>query len=271
MSTLLLVGTGLIGGSFALAARKQGLFDNVAGIDLDPGALADAMACGVIDGTELQSAPAAICVAVPTSQIAGCVAQMAARHAGVPIFDVGSVKIPIIESLRAGGELPARYVPCHPVAGSEQHGARAARADLFEHRSVVITPVAETDRTAVDTVAALWRAIGAHVSENEPEVHDRIVAVTSHLPNLLAFALMEVVAEIDDADMRVHAGTGFRDFSRIAGSDPAVWSDILHENRESIRMWASKLIERLTIDEDKNALEARIANARTMRSRLDDG
>jgi prephenate dehydrogenase len=268
VSTLVLVGTGLIGGSFALAARDRGLFDKIIGIDRDSAALAEAQAAGVIDGTKVDGNPAAICVAVPTGQIADCVAQMAACHTGVPLFDVGSVKTPIIESLRARGVLPSCYVPCHPIAGSERRGVTAARADMFEGRSIVITPVYETARTVVNVVGDWWRRIGGEVAECDPGKHDRIVAATSHLPHLVAFALMEVLADVDAADLRTHIGAGFLDFSRIALSDPIVWSDILYDNRELIRAWAEKLLERVSIDADKDVLKRRIERARALRNKL---
>ena len=269
MSTLLLVGTGLIGGSFALAARRRGLFDRVDGIDTDMAALAEARACGVVDAPGPEVRPDAVCVATPASHIAACVEEMGRRHPDAVLFDVGSVKSPVVDALRAQGGLSPRYVPCHPVVGSERSGPSAARADLFEGRSVVVTPVAETDPETAATVSGWWRTVGARVTERPPEEHDRILAVTSHLPHLLAFALMEVLSEIDDDTLRVTVGGGFRDFSRIAAADPAIWTDILHENRESVLAWAEKLVARLTIDDDKDALQERLADARERRRRLD--
>lgn len=268
MRTLVLVGTGLIGGSFALAARDHGLFDRIIGVDCDSAALAEAKAIGVIDGTAVDDVPAAICIAVPTGKIADCVANMVARYSEVPVFDVGSVKTPIIESLRARGALASCYVPCHPIAGSELRGVREARADMFKGRPIVITPVDETARAVVNVVVNWWQRIGGDVAEREPEEHDRIVAATSHLPHLLAFAFMEILADVDEADLRTHIGTGFLDFSRIAGADPIVWSDILYDNRESIRSWVEKLLERVSIDADKDVLRRRIERASALRNKL---
>ena len=277
MSALLLVGTGLIGGSFALAARRHGLFDQIAGIDANPSALAEARARGIVDAEVApdadheapSAAPDAVCVATPTSHIARCIEELAARHPEAVLFDVGSVKSKVIDTLRARGGLPVRYVPCHPVAGSERSGPSAARADLFEGRSVILTPVPETDSAATARVAGWWRALGAEVTEQPPELHDRILAATSHLPHLVAFALMEVLADVDDDTLRATIGGGFRDFSRIAAADPAIWSDILHENREAVLAWAGELAARLAIDPDKETLARRLAAARDRRRRLD--
>ncbi|MYE10465.1 MAG: prephenate dehydrogenase/arogenate dehydrogenase family protein [Gammaproteobacteria bacterium] len=269
MATLLLVGTGLIGGSFALAARARGLFDRIDGIDTDTRVLAEARANGVVDAPGPEVRPDAVCVATPASHIASCVEEMGRRHPEAVLFDVGSVKSPVVDALRARDRLSEHFVPCHPVVGSERSGPSAARADLFEGRSVVVTPVAETDAETAARVAGWWRKVGARVTERTPEEHDRILAVTSHLPHLLAFALMEVLAEIDDDTLRATVGGGFRDFSRIAGADPAIWSDILHENRDAVLAWTEKLVARLAIEDDKDALRQRLADARERRRRLD--
>ena len=269
MNVLLLVGTGLIGGSFALAARANGLFDRIIGIDSNSDALETARALGIVEGPEQAFEPTAICIATPVSRIAKCVADAASRYPGVPIFDVGSVKATVVDTLRTGGELPADFVPCHPIAGSEAVGASAARADLFQGRSVIITPVDETDPGKVSSVESWWRGVGASVTTADPRSHDRLVAATSHLPHLVAFALMEVLDDVDDGGLSAYIGDGFRDLSRVAASDPTIWSDILQENREAILRLGRHLAARLAIDEDKPALKQRIAKARNMRLDLD--
>ena len=270
MSVLLLVGTGLIGGSFAMAARANGVFDRVVGIDSNPEALATARSLGIVDGSEPALEPTAICVATPVSRIAECVADMAARHPGVPIFDVGSVKAAVVDALRIRAGVPPHFVPCHPIAGSEAVGAGAARVDLFQRRSVIVTPVDETDADTVATVRSWWRRIGATVTMQDPETHDRIVAATSHLPHLVAFALMEVLDETEEKSLSAYIGDGFRDVSRVAASDPTIWSDILQANREATLGLARQLGARLTIEDDKAALKRRIAKARNLRIGLDD-
>ena len=269
MGVLLLVGTGLIGGSFALAARANGVFDRIIGIDSNPEALETARELGIVDGPEQAFEPTAVCIATPVSRIAACVADAASRYPGVPIFDVGSVKETVVDTLRAGGEVPVDFVPCHPIAGSETVGASAARADLFQGRSVIVTPVEETDPDAVSRVESWWRGVGAAITTADPRNHDRLVAATSHLPHLVAFALMEVLDDIDDTTLPAYIGDGFRDLSRIAASDPAIWSDILQENRDTVLRLARQLAARLTIDEDKAALRHRIAKSRSLRLGLD--
>ena len=270
MKVLLLVGTGLIGGSFALAARASGLFDRIVGIDSNPDALEAARTLGIVERGGPSFEPTAVCIATPVSRIAECVADAALRYPGTPIFDVGSVKATVVDALRASGRVPRDFVPCHPIAGSETGGASAARADLFKGRSVIITPVDETDPGAVAKVESWWRQVGAAVTMADPRSHDRLVAATSHLPHLVAFALMEVLGEIEDGTLSAYIGDGFRDLSRIAASDPTIWSDILQENREPVLRLAAQLATRLTINEDKAALQHRIARARSMRIGLDD-
>ena len=271
MNVLLLVGTGLIGGSFALAARRSGLFDHIVGIDPNPEALETARALGIVESASVSLEPTAVCVATPVSRIAECVADAAARYPGVPVFDVGSVKATIVDSLRATDEMSPHFVPCHPIAGSEAAGAGAARADLFRGRSVIITPVAETNSVTLSRVESWWRKIGSAVTRQDPHVHDRLVAATSHLPHLVAYALMEVLDTVDDEALPAYIGDGFRDLSRIAASDPTIWSDILLANRQAILPLARQLCERLAIDDDRATLKQRIATARDLRDGLDDG
>lgn len=240
MRSLLLIGTGLVGGSFAKAAKARAVFDRIVGVDRDGAALDRALELGIIDeaadacGSECD----AVCVAVPVGAIANHVRDAASRCAG-PVFDVGSVKGPVIDAL---DPVPPNFVPCHPIAGSERQGPTAARADLFEDRTVVMTPVAETDDGAVDAVRGYWQAVGARVVVQTPRSHDECFARVSHLPHLVAFAFMDAATR---AGPLHHAGNGFRDFVRIAGADVDVWTDILHANAGQIRPRLDELIETL--------------------------
>ena len=236
MPTLLLVGTGLIGGSFALAAKANGLFDRVIGADEDTEALQEALRLGVIDAIDDGSNEdtfAAACIAVPVGSVADCVRASVARASVV--FDVGSVKGTIVDALNP---VPANYVPCHPIAGSERGGPAAARADLFNDCTVVLTPERETDAAATATVSGYWQTVGAKVSFETAADHDRRFALLSHLPHLVAFAFMEVVAE---AGSPPGGGAGFRDFTRIAGADADVWADILHANAPHLQAYVASL------------------------------
>lgn len=261
MTSLLLIGTGLVGGSFAKAAKAHGVFDRIVGVDRDVTALDRALELGIIDETANASRSGwdAVCVAVPVGAIAGHVRDVAARCAG-PIFDVGSVKGPVVDALEP---VPANFVPCHPIAGSELQGPTAARADLFEDQAVVLTPVADTDDGAVNAVRGYWESVGARVVVQTPASHDECFALVSHLPHLVAFAFMDAAARAGPLD---HAGNGFRDFVRIAGADVDVWTDILHANAGRIRPHLDELLEtlnhfRTAMDERGESLRRLIASA----------
>ncbi len=269
--SLLLVGTGLVGGSFALAARRAGLFDRVLGMDASPGAIAEAQAHGVIDAetTETPDDVAGVCVAVPVAAIAQMVRYADARLPGVPVFDVGSVKMPVLEALAP--EPPPSFVPCHPIAGSERQGAAAADAALFQGCRVVLTPIKATDPVAAATVQEWWQAVGATTMIEDAAVHDDLLAVTSHVPHLLAFALMRLAA---DADALGYVGGGFRDFTRIAGADADVWSQILGANAPAVSRRLDEFSARLAelaeaARSDPQALRAAIAEVSRVRRGLD--
>ena len=269
--SLLLVGTGLVGGSFALAARAEGLFERVLGVDASAAAIREALAHGVIDG-EAPPRPegvTGVCVAVPVAAIAERVRFADAVAPGVPVFDVGSVKKPVLEALKP--QTPATFVPCHPIAGSERQGAAAADGAMFRGARVVLTPTQETDPEALAAVQRWWQAVGAETVTEDAAVHDDLLAVTSHVPHLVAFALMRLA---DDAGALGHVGGGFRDFTRIAGSDPDVWSQILAANNTAVTRRLDALSERLAelaraTRKDPQALRAAIAEASRIRRDLD--
>ena len=265
-TSLLLIGTGLVGGSFALAAKAAGLFDRVVGMDHDPEALRQAVALGVVDeGADAMPDCEAACVAVPVGAIADLV-QAAAPHAGV-VFDVGSVKQAVLDALQPP---PANYVPCHPIAGSERAGPASARADLFQQQMVALTPTADTDAAATATVRGYWQRLGARVVVEAADAHDRRFALLSHLPHLVAFAFMEVAGR---AGSLADAGAGFRDFTRIAAADARVWADILHSNAASVRPYLDDLIDALqsfaaAAEEGDEALRHRLAAAAAVKRAL---
>ena len=269
--SLLLVGTGLVGGSFALAARRAGLFDRVLGMDASTAAIREALAHGVIDGEAppMPEGVAGVCVAVPVAAIAEMVRHAAAVAPGVPVFDVGSVKKPVLDALEP--HAPATFVPCHPIAGSERQGAAAADGAMFRGARVVLTPTDETDPEALASVQRWWQAVGAETVMEDAAVHDDLLAVTSHVPHLLAFALTRLAA---DAGALGHIGGGFRDFTRIAGADPDVWSQILAANSGAVTRRLSELSERLAelasaTRNDPQTLRAAIAEASRIRRGLD--
>ncbi|MGI9324158.1 MAG: prephenate dehydrogenase [Pseudomonadales bacterium] len=236
---LAIVGVGLIGGSFALAARNAGLFASIVGVDRNPEHLAQAQQLGICDATA-QSVPSdadAVLVALPSDHIAESLASLV-EHKGL-IFDVASVKAALLED---AARLPARYVPCHPIAGSERSGPTAASAELFTDHLLVITPIAQSNSADLATVSDWWQAFGARVQTMSAGEHDRLFARTSHLPHLVAFAYMQ---QIEQAQLAFAAG-GFRDFSRIAASDPDMWTPILRMNRKAIHTELRQLQAALT-------------------------
>ena len=261
---LAVVGTGLIGASFAKAVRSRELCSEIVGLDAKADNAEAALRLGLIDlvADEVPGDAAAVLLAVPADDVADWVRRLA-DHPGV-LFDAGSVKAPIIGSLRAqSGGLPPRYVPCHPIAGSERSGPEAADGELFAGREAVLTPEPETDPAAVDQVRALWRGVGADVQLMSAADHDQILAVTSHLPHLLAFAYLEQV----EAGHLPHTGAGFDDFTRIGAAAPDLWAGILRLNRapliQALAAFKDSLgrFERALANGDPEALRAGIAAA----------
>ena len=228
---LVVIGTGLMGGSFALAARAEGLFDRVLGIDPDPECQRRAVELGIVDAV-VEAVPDdadAILLAGPSHTIATWVRRLAS-HRGL-IFDTGSVKGAVLAEMRAAGaEVPAGFVPCHPLTGSDQSGPAAANAALYRDAQVIVTPAPETNTAASKQVETWWRRIGAWVEVMNADEHDRVLARTSHLPHLLAFAYLQVV---DDGQL-VHTAGGFRDFTRIGAADARVWAPIFRLNRDAL-------------------------------------
>ena len=239
---LVVVGLGLIGGSFAKGMRESGLCAEVVGVDLDAASRVLAVELGVVDRCETDLALACkgadvIQLAVPILAMEKMLALLAGMDLGPAILtDVGSAKGNVVRAAtQAFGGMPARFVPGHPIAGSEQSGVEASNASLFERHKVILTPVAETDAAALAVVDAMWRALGADVEHMQVERHDEVLAATSHLPHLLAFGLVDSLAKRNEnLDIFRYAAGGFRDFTRIAGSDPVMWHDIFLANREAV-------------------------------------
>ncbi|HEY6611283.1 MAG TPA: bifunctional prephenate dehydrogenase/3-phosphoshikimate 1-carboxyvinyltransferase, partial [Pseudomonas sp.] len=239
---LVVVGLGLIGGSFAKGLRERGLCREVVGVDLDAESRRLAVQLGVVDRCESELAAACvgadvIMLAVPILAMEKLLAQLAGLELGAALLtDVGSAKGNVVRAARAVlGERFARFVPGHPIAGSEQSGVEAANGELYRRHKVILTPLAETDANALALVDRLWRALGADVEHMTVEHHDEVLAATSHLPHLLAFGLVDSLAhQSENLEIFRYAAGGFRDFTRIAGSDPVMWHDIFLANREAV-------------------------------------
>ncbi|MDR1367949.1 MAG: prephenate dehydrogenase/arogenate dehydrogenase family protein [Candidatus Accumulibacter sp.] len=235
-------GVGLIGGSFALALKAAGKVGEVVGFGRTVNALIRAMDLGVIDrvgvnaGQEVAGADLVL-LAAPVGGIPEILARIAPYlHDEVVVTDGGSTKANIVSTAREHlGESLGRFVPAHPIAGAENSGVAAARADLFRGKRLVLTPLPENSERTVAKVRLAWEWCGADICELTPERHDRVFAAVSHLPHLLAFALVCELAERENSDEFFgFAAGGFRDFTRIAASHPEMWRDICLSNREAI-------------------------------------
>ncbi len=237
-----LIGCGLMGGSFALALKRAGLVKRVIGYSKSPSTTERAKKLGVIDDTAESALLAVsgsdiVLIAVPVAATEATF--KAIRHLvepGVLFMDVGSTKRDVVDAARRvlKERIPS-FVPAHPIAGKEVSGVGHADAGLYTGRQVILTPLPSTDAALVQKATDVWSAIGAQVLKMTPENHDAAFAAVSHLPHLLAFAYFSaVVKQPAGTDFLALAGPGFRDFTRIAASDPAVWRDILVSNREEI-------------------------------------
>jgi cyclohexadieny/prephenate dehydrogenase len=236
IQTLTIVGVGLIGGSIGLAAKQRGLAKRVLGVGRRQASLQQALMRGAIDEIFLdfpeavQRADVAV-FCTPVDVIAEQVLAAAPRcKPGTVLTDAGSTKAALVRGL--AGRLPPHvsFVGSHPLAGSEKRGPEHADANLFNGKLTVITPIAETNGAALEKVSAFWRALGSDVHIMEPEEHDRTLALTSHVPHLVAAALVSLLK----SELLPLTATGFRDTTRVAAGDPALWTGIMLQNREPV-------------------------------------
>lgn len=271
------IGVGLIGGSFALALKAAGLCGHVAGIGRGAANLRLAKDRGIIDSIAADVADAdLVLVATPVAQVPQVLAAVAAKLKPEAIVtDGGSTKRDVVAAARAAfGARISQFVPAHPIAGAERSGAAAASADLFRGKRVVLAPLPENPASSVAAVEAAWEACGARVSRMSAEEHDAVFAAVSHLPHLLAYALVhEFAGRANSAQLFGYAAGGFRDFTRIASSHPEMWRDICVANRgpllAELERYAQKLrmLRPLLERGDGAALEALFAEARAARER----
>ncbi|MCB4366089.1 prephenate dehydrogenase/arogenate dehydrogenase family protein [Hydrogenophaga taeniospiralis] len=275
-----LIGCGLMGGSFALALKKAGLVKRVVGYSKSPSTTERARQMGVID-VEAPSALLAVSgadlvlLAVPVS--ATETTFKAIRHLVGPdtlIMDVGSTKREVIDAARRVlRDQVGVFVPAHPITGKELAGVENADADLYTGRQVILTPIERTQTAQLNKAHAVWTALGCHVKQMTPEAHDAAYAAVSHLPHMIAFALMNAVTgQPQGEEFLSLAGPGFRDFTRIAASDPSIWRDILMSNREELiaqsRHFQRALhaFETAIAADNPDALESLIDRASTSRA-----
>ncbi len=270
---LAVVGVGLLGGSLARAARQHGLAREIVGIGRDAERLAPAVADGTLDEATTDLAAGArradlVVLAVPVAAIEGLLpAVWAAAPDEALVTDVGSTKAAIVRAAqRLAAGRPLQFVGSHPMAGSERSGYAGARADLFRGATVIVTPAETSEPRAVKAITAFWETVGAgRVVALEPEVHDRMVAAISHLPHLVACALVEAVERLEPGAFDL-AARGFKDTTRIAAGDVAVWEEIFLSNRAAVaagaRGFAQALADLARLIEAGDAAGLRQALAR---------
>lgn len=241
LPVLAVVGVGLIGGSFAAALRARGVVGQVLGVGRQASTLARARELGLIDeAVSLEEAAARadlIFLAVPVGAIPALLRRLApVLRDGTLVTDGGSTKADVARAaLQALGPRALQFIPGHPVAGKERTGPEAADAALYERRTVVLTPLPDNREPDLERLTLWWEACGARVLRMAPEAHDRVLASISHVPHLLSAVYMKQVAGAADADTRLRlAGSGFRDFTRIAAGSPEMWRDIFLANRAAV-------------------------------------
>ena len=255
-------GVGLIGGSFALALKAAGQVEEVVGFGRSLGTLKQALDLGIIDriganpGQEVADADLVL-IATPVGQMPEIMARIAPYlGAETVVTDGGSTKSDVVAAARAAfGDRIGQFVPAHPIAGAENSGAAAAKADLYRERKVVLTALPENSVLNVARVRSAWEWCGAQIFELTPAEHDQVFAAVSHLPHLLSFALVHDLAVRDNSELFfTFAASGFRDFTRIAASHPEMWRDIALANREALLIELKRYEDQ--IDEMRAALEA---------------
>jgi cyclohexadieny/prephenate dehydrogenase len=238
-----LIGIGLIGGSIALEARKRGLARRIVAATRSAETAAKANELKLADhcGTDLGAAVKDADLVIVCTPVGACgpAAKAIAPHLkpGCIVSDVGSVKQTVISDMAPHLPANVHFVPAHPVAGTENSGPEAALLNLFQGRWCILTPLPNSDAAAVDRLEAFWRALGSDVNRLEPANHDRILAITSHLPHLIAYTIVGTADDLGghlNSEVLKYAAGGFRDFTRIAASDPTMWRDVFMNNREAV-------------------------------------
>lgn len=243
LAKVVIFGVGLIGGSFALALKKQSAVKHIVGVGRNPTTLARALKLGIIDevGTDLSKTldgADLVLIAAPVAQTESILRSIYPHLEKQSIVtDAGSTKNDVVAvARRVLAEKIAQFVPAHPIAGRESHGPDAALADLYQGKKLVITALSENTNRALNLVANVWQQCGAVPCYLNPTQHDQIFAAVSHLPHLLAYATVNYITQQPDADLCLHyAGSGFRDFTRIAGASAEMWRDISLANRDVLQ------------------------------------
>jgi cyclohexadieny/prephenate dehydrogenase len=249
-----MIGIGLVNGSLATVLRRRGAVEEIVAHARRQETRTRAVELGLCDRAEADPAAAVsgadlVVLGVPPAAIGSVVAAM---RAGLPedaiVTDVSSIKAQVVRDVVPHLPTPSLFVPGHPVAGTEHSGPDAAFATLFERRRCILTPIEDTDPVAVERVRELWELAGSSVDVMTPEHHDRVLAITSHLPHLIAYTIVGTVADLEDearTEVFKYAAGGFTDFTRIAASDPTMWRDVLLGNREAVLEMLGRFTEDL--------------------------
>ena len=278
--TVLIAGVGLIGSSLARVLRREGLAGEIRGAGRSADTLQKAKELGVIDAAfdsvEAGAKDAdAVFVCTPVGRIVETVGRAASvMKKGAIVSDVGSVKSTIASVETPDGVF---FVPAHPVAGTEKSGPENGFAELFEGRWCILTPTEKTDKGATAVIRSVWKKAGMRVEEMSPERHDRVMALMSHLPHLIAYTIVGTAADLEEQtrnDVLKYAAGGFRDFTRIAGSDPVMWRDIFLNNTDAVLDGLQRFTEDLTVlqrairRKDGAALQEWFTRTRDIRRRI---
>ncbi|MFV1983551.1 MAG: prephenate dehydrogenase [Thiohalomonadales bacterium] len=261
-NNMCVIGVGLIGGSLARAVKIAGVVEHIIGAGRNQSHLEEALDLGVIDEFSLDYKTAVknadlIVIATPVGAIKSVLEEIAdSIPENTVITDVGSTKGSVLEAaISVFGELPTHFIPGHPIAGNEKSGVIASFIKLFHDRRVILTPQLTSDLKSLEKIKALWTACGAEVVLTSVEHHDTILAATSHLPHALAYSLVNTLAKMDDKnDIFKFAAGGFDDFTRIASSNPQMWSDICIANKDALVEVLDKFSEDLL--DLKNAIKS---------------
>jgi prephenate dehydrogenase len=279
---LAIIGVGLIGASLALALKKSSGVGHVVGCGRNQGNLQKGMELGVIDSYTTSIAEAAkgadvVVVATPLGAMKMAFEEIAGSISDQTIVtDAGSAKGSVIETAKAAlGDRIRQFVPGHPIAGAEKSGVEAGLANLYENRRVILTPIESTDSAAVKIIEKMWIQCGASIEYLEVEHHDKVLAATSHLPHMLAYSLVNYLSNLNDHDeIFKYAAGGFRDFTRIASSDPVMWRDVCISNGAALEKFIEgykQELDEVSIairNQDSNRLLELFSNAKSDRDVL---
>jgi prephenate dehydrogenase len=274
-----LIGCGLMGGSFALAARRAGWAPHIVGYSASESSRQKALSMGVIDlavGSIEQAVANAdlVLLAVPVKATEACFKVIApALKSDALLMDVGSTKADIVAAAlnTLGDKIPC-FVPVHPIAGKEVAGVEHSDADLYKDRALIVTPMASSGATQVELAKQIWKSLGSYITELTPTEHDAAFAAVSHLPHVLSYAIIRgIFQQHNGPELMALGGPGFRDFSRIAASDPVVWRDILTTNRDQVLLQINHFkdalneFEKAIQDNEPQVLEDMIRQASDLR------